>query len=289
MTAKSVLLVDDDCDVLLTVGEQCRDIGLRVRTAEDLVAALDVIEQQMPDLICINLEMPSCDALRFCGMLANGSDTGHIPIVALARRYDAATYQACRHIKAHYLPQQWNGWPELRRLIERLLRLQATRGPSNRSKGNGSPSASAQGAAVSPAVPAPRSPTVVVADGDADVVDLMTEQFTQLGCLAVGVEDARQAVSVVRRLLPDLVCIDADLPAGNGLSVHEMMASDQLLSTIPVIVLIGATNTDTERHCDDAMAHYVKKDGELWSRVAPLACRLLGLAEWYPAVVPGTE
>jgi CheY-like chemotaxis protein len=282
MSTSSILLIDDDTDILLVFGERCRQMGLHVRCAHNLLTALAMVEARIPDLICIDVKMPTGNGLRFCEMLAESPDTEHIPIIVLTGLHDAATIQACGHIKAHYVPKRPDVWTELRPHITRLLNDHAS-AACQPARSNAAPVVSwpappyEQQAADSPLTSVGSSPRVVVADDEPDVVNLLTERFTRLGCSVIGAATALEAVNVIYRSLPDLVCIDVGMPAGNGLSVCEMMASDGLLRSVPAIVLTGKTDKETIRRCHDLMVYYVQKGGDIWSRVEPLARELLGL------------
>ena len=284
MSAYSVLLIDDDCDTLLAIGEQCRRMGMHVRCAHDLLGALAMVETEVPDLLCIDIQCPSGSGLRFCQMLADNSETENMPIVVLTRQHDQDTVDACQRIGAHYVLKRPGVWDELRPLIERLLTgdhgLSPPQPPATEATATSPPSeVTQQPRSHRPTVAVVPSRTVVVADDDADMVRVLTERFTRLGCLVIGVSNAIEAINVIYRTLPDLVCIDIAMPAGNGLSVCEMMASDGLLRTIPAIVLTGKTDEETIARCRDLMVYYVPKDGDIWARVEPLARELLGVPE----------
>ena len=118
--------------------------------------------------------------------------------------------------------------------------------------------------------------TIVLADDDVDLVDFLTERCTRQGYSVIGVNSALEAINVIHRVVPDLVCIDVNMPAGNGLSVCEMMASDERLRSIPVVVLTGNSSQQTIRRCHDMMIYYVEKNVDVWSRVEPLFAELLG-------------
>jgi CheY-like chemotaxis protein len=94
-----------------------------------------------------------------------------------------------------------------------------------------------------------------------------------------GASSALEAINAIHRVQPNVVCIDVNMPAGNGLSVCEMMAGDERLRAIPVIILTGKSDRETIRRCHDMKAYYVEKNADVWGRVEPLLIELLGKSE----------
>ena len=117
---------------------------------------------------------------------------------------------------------------------------------------------------------------IVLADDDVDLICLLTERCTRRGYSVIGVNNALDAINIVHRVVPDLVCIDVNMPSGNGLSVCEMMAGDERLRSIPVVVLTGNRDEGTIRRCHDMMIYYVEKNVDVWSRIEPLLQELVG-------------
>jgi len=78
-------------------------------------------------------------------------------------------------------------------------------------------------------------------------------------------------------LAPDLMILDINMPAGNGLSVCEMLATDPGSSAIPVIILTGRNDPDTIRRCHDMLAYYVLKCPDVWRRVEPVVFELMDI------------
>ena len=121
------------------------------------------------------------------------------------------------------------------------------------------------------------APQVVVADDDNDLVQMLSQRLSALGCSVIGVNTTLDAVNVVHRKRPDLVILDVNMPTGSGLSVCEMMAADEQLRLIPAIVLTGCTDADTIRRCHEMLVFYVQKGADIWSRIDPLVRELLHL------------
>jgi CheY-like chemotaxis protein len=119
--------------------------------------------------------------------------------------------------------------------------------------------------------------TVLIADDDRDLLTALEFRCKHLGLEVVTAEDALTALSCVDFAVPDLVCLDVDMPGGNGLATCEMMASDERLSSIPVIIITGSTDDQTVRRCQKMRAHYVLKGSDTWSKVEPLIRELLDI------------
>lgn len=266
MSDPTILLVDDDSDLLSVLGQRCRSIGFQVQTAHNLLTATATVERRPPDVICVDVRMPTGNGLRFCESLADGVDTAHVPIIVLTGQRDEATRQWCRRLGAHYVAKRTDVWNELESLLRKLV---PGLGAENRQR-------AANGKAVTtggPPVVTPR--TVVIADDDTDLVESLTARFAQMDCSVFSAHSALDAINLIHRKVPDLVCLDVNMPAGNGLSVCEMMVTDERLRSLPVIVMTGNADENTIRRCHDMMVYYVEKGRDIWSRIEPLARELL--------------
>lgn len=308
MTSQTILLVDDDSDLLQVVGERCRSIGLNVQHARNLLTATAVIDRFVPDIICVDVEMPTGNGLRFCESLTTDPRTAQVPIIVLTGRKDSATMTKCDEIGAHYLFKSADAWAGLEPLIGSVIaaapaeRPQTTTGirprnlpahsippwPAEADAGNqNSPAARCQqSVALTACISA--TPQVVIADDDNDLVQLLSERFRALGCAVVGIHTALDAVNAIHRAVPDMVVLDVNMPTGSGLSVCEMMATDEKLRMVPVIVLTGCSDEKTIRRCHDMLVFYVQKGADIWSRIDPLVRELLHLGD-APAEAAGAE
>ena len=121
--------------------------------------------------------------------------------------------------------------------------------------------------------------TVLIADDDKDLLNVLEMRCRQLGLEVLTAEDGLTALSATDFALPDLVILDVTMPGGNGLAVCEMMLNDDRLSKIPVAILTGKTDDDTKRRCQAMNAHYICKGTDVWAQIKPLVERLLEVPE----------
>ncbi len=76
-----ILIVDDDPDILFATARTLKKENYEVKTAESGQQCLDQIEQQHPDLILLDVELPDISGLEICKKLKNNPDTKKIFII----------------------------------------------------------------------------------------------------------------------------------------------------------------------------------------------------------------
>jgi DNA-binding response OmpR family regulator len=120
-------------------------------------------------------------------------------------------------------------------------------------------------------------PLVIIADDDTDLSSILSSRCEQIGLEVRSFPDATAALVNINTLRPDVVLLDVEMPAGNGLSVCEMMAFNEKLKSTPVIIMTGKSDEETVRRCHALRAFYVAKCTNIWNRIEPLLRELLNL------------
>ena len=282
MNKKTILLVDDDKDLLDAMQIRCESIGLKVQTAHNLLTAMSLVEKGAPDLFCLDVNMPTGNGLEFCEFLAKDPQTVNIPVIVLTGENGAETVSKCGRLRAHHVPKNPRMWRALAPLIRSLVDIENIESPKQadyliRHDATAFAAPHSSFESYMDLDDECASQTVVIADDDPDIVQILTHRFGKLGCTVIGTRSAIDALNVISKTVPDLVCLDVNMPAGNGLTVCEMMRNDKRLADIPVIMLTGRSDNETIRRCNDLMAYYVEKSANVWERVEPLARELLAV------------
>jgi CheY-like chemotaxis protein len=117
--------------------------------------------------------------------------------------------------------------------------------------------------------------SILIADDDRDLAQALALRCQRLGLTASCVHDAFSALAFVKSQRPDMVCLDVEMPAGNGLSVCEMLATDEACRATPIAILTGRNDPETIMRCHNLCAYYVEKCSDVWSRLEPLVKELL--------------
>ncbi|MFP4040749.1 MAG: DVU0259 family response regulator domain-containing protein [Desulfosudaceae bacterium] len=81
---KKILIVDDDSSVRDYLSSIFEDNGYRTVTAADAPGALAVAQEELPDLITLDLELPGEWGPRFYRHLSQQPDLQNIPVIVVS-------------------------------------------------------------------------------------------------------------------------------------------------------------------------------------------------------------
>jgi DNA-binding response OmpR family regulator len=85
-TAKKILIVEDEKDILQLVKLYLDKEGFRTVTATTGTDGLKCVKQEKPDLIVLDLMLPEIDGLEVCKRLRSSPETAMVPIIMLTAK-----------------------------------------------------------------------------------------------------------------------------------------------------------------------------------------------------------
>ena len=94
LTSAHVLLVDDHEQNLDLLQAYIEDLGCRISTARDGVAAKESIDRDQPDLILLDVMMPRMSGFQLCEKLKAAPETRDIPIVMVTALSEVGAVEA---------------------------------------------------------------------------------------------------------------------------------------------------------------------------------------------------
>lgn len=120
MSKASILVAEDNADVLDSLRRLLELEGLNVITVDNCSTALEQISQFKPNVILTDLGMPGMTGLEFIHRLRRMPEFAHVPIIAMSshsKKYLSAALDAGADIALHKL----EGFDILLQAINRLL------------------------------------------------------------------------------------------------------------------------------------------------------------------------
>ena len=120
-SSKTVLVIEDDRDARFVLGAILNYDGYRVLEATDGGEGVALAATHLPDIIVMDVHMPSMNGIQAAAVLREDERTRSIPIVALTGDWEALT---SRPGLARTLFHSWLAKPlEPRRLMEHIREI----------------------------------------------------------------------------------------------------------------------------------------------------------------------
>ncbi len=98
MEKKKVLIVDDEPDVLMLLGERLSKAGYDVVKASAGQEAIELAQKESPQLIILDIAMPGMDGSEVANTLRVQPATRDIPIIFLTCLFTKQEEKTCGHV-----------------------------------------------------------------------------------------------------------------------------------------------------------------------------------------------
>lgn len=95
-----ILLVDDEADLLVYLKTFLQDQGYEVLCAQDAQTALQIIRQEPPSLICLDIMMPVQSGVSFYEHLRRQEGAQEIPVIIISGLTEEALKPAVETLKS---------------------------------------------------------------------------------------------------------------------------------------------------------------------------------------------
>jgi CheY-like chemotaxis protein len=96
---KKILIVDDNDDIITTYRIVLDRMGYQVAVARNGSEVLDMIENEKPDLVLLDVLLPGLSGSEVCRKIKETSETD-IPVVAITASVSAATREKMAEVGA---------------------------------------------------------------------------------------------------------------------------------------------------------------------------------------------
>jgi DNA-binding response OmpR family regulator len=104
------------------------------------------------------------------------------------------------------------------------------------------------------------TPTILVADDEEDLRELVTYRLTRSGYRVIGAGDGQEALELAAERTPDLMVLDVMMPKLDGYELTRRVRAEAALRSIPVILLTARSQeSDIDRGFEVGADDYLKK------------------------------
>jgi len=117
--AKTILIVDDEKDILTELEFILRKKGFEVVTAANGQQALELVKKNKPDLIILDLFMPIVGGVQFGKEIKTSAETKNIPVILLTASVDNVEEKRIECMADTYVLKPF----DYREIMEKIYKL----------------------------------------------------------------------------------------------------------------------------------------------------------------------
>jgi DNA-binding response OmpR family regulator len=250
MTAKKILIVEDDMELVQGLSIRLRANGYTVFIATDGITAMRVAQKESPDLILLDIGLPAGDGFTVMDRLKSIARLSIVPVVVLTGRDPQGNQQRATDSGAMAFLQKPVDNDVLLRTIRGVLRengvpVQEKNGNQTAKEGAGNVVRKSLVVEDALEIEADTGPQgilttvkkILIVEDDLELLRGLSRRLKANGYNTVVATDGITAVSVALKELPDVILLDIGLPAGDGFTVMERLKSHDKLRRVPIIVI----------------------------------------------------
>ena len=210
----SILFIDDEPDNRLLIERYLASENWKLAFSQSGREGIRLARLLKPQVICLDILMPSMDGWAVLAELKNDSELADIPVVILSLTNDRQLGYSLGAAEYLTKPVSRN------RLIEVMDRFITDRDHHS----------------------------VLVIEDDETTSEMMTRMLHKEGYAAHKADNGRLALEQIKREQPNLILLDLMMPEMDGFEFIAELRQESHLSEIPVIVLTAKTITADDRN-----------------------------------------
>ena len=216
---RHVLVVEDDASIREMLADLLSDAGYGVIEASSGAEALRRLQEQQPDLIVLDLMLPTMSGWEFLDRSRQDLDRLNLPVMIVSAIAGKSDYPSTLGVAAWFTKPL--DIPRFLSAVERLA------GAAHRRGRYRDPETS----------PPPR---VLIVEDEVIIRDLLVEHLESEGFTASAVETVSEAREQIDAQRPDLILLDLMLPHEDGWTFLATRKDDATLSAIPTVAISSA-------------------------------------------------
>jgi len=213
-----ILVVDDDPDILESIIAVLETQPYRLKTARDGIECLELIQEEIPDLLILDLLMPRMDGFAVIRELRGSPKYASLSIIILTtviedasrRRYELETGMGMDvqdYIEKPVAPAE---------LLERVKAVL-------------------------------EQPYILIVDDDPDILESITTVLKSQPYRLQTARDGLQCMEMIGKRVPDLLILDLLMPKMDGFAVIRELRKNPHYAEFPIMVLTTVVEDASRR------------------------------------------
>ena len=209
MLSQNVLVVDDSAVIRRSLAKLLRDLGANVTLACDGLQALETAREGCFDLVITDVEMPNMDGFGLCINLKKEEKTRKTPVVILSSLDSEKDIEKGFRVGAAAYVSKSEALNELPDILDKVVQKAEFH----------------------------RSRKILVVDDSSTIRSVVVKALENAGFQVLSAENGLQALDVMKKVRPDLILSDIEMPVMSGIDLCRTVHKNENLSAIPYVVM----------------------------------------------------
>lgn len=220
--AKRILIIEDDIFLGDVLVQKLRSSGYEVELARDGVAGLEKLRKTKPDLLLLDIILPTMDGYEILETKQKDAFIKNIPTIIISNSGQPLEIKRILDlgVKDYLVKAQFE--PD-----EVLMKVKAALSPERRVSSEG---ASALGRSLA-------EKKVMWVEDDKFLSDIIARKLAGEKCKLVHTVEGEEALRIVEGESPDIIMLDILLPGIDGFEILTRLKQNPKVKNIPVILL----------------------------------------------------
>ena len=237
---KTIVLVEDERTISNLIELKLERSGYKVETAHDGKVGLDLILELKPDLVLLDIALPTLGGFDILNKLKEKKLLPRLPIIIISNsgqpiEIDRAKDAGVRDylIKVNFSPEE---------VLEKVRLIFEEEKKENKGKVSST------------------TDRILLIEDDALLAGSLERKFTQKGYQLFKANNAREAKKVLKENRIDLILLDIILPDIDGFQFLQKLKKDESIKDIPVIIISNlGQKEEIEKGTQAGAADYIVK------------------------------
>ncbi len=213
-----ILIIENDASQANLLKLYTQDMGFRVLVATGAEHGLELMQQETPDLITIDLLLAESENVNFLEMKQSLPDYASIPVMVLSTSNSSQNFSAITADAVLNKPIQRT---KLMELVTALVDSK-NRQPSEAIK-------------------------ILLIDDDPKAIKIIESFLVDTNFKLISALSGRDGLELIALSKPDLIILDLMMPEMNGFEVLHHIKSSEKAANLPVVILTAKLLSDSER------------------------------------------
>ena len=271
---KRILIVDDEVLNIKLLDAQLSSKGYMTLSAKNGKDALEIVRNNKPDLILLDIMMPEMDGYEVTSFLKSDLSTSDIPIILVTALTGEDDKKKGLEAGADEFINKPINYPELEARIVSLLKLKEYR--EQLSSRKQSEELMIQKTADRRVLKENQAdfPTVLIVDDNRSTIEFIRLFLLDIQCNIKIAETGEKAMDIVNNNKIDVMLLDVMLPGMDGYEVCRKIKGNEYSFPVQIVMFTSLTDTASklkgiEAGTDDFLLKPVDRD-ELKARIMSL-------------------